>query len=423
MRRRKFCGILAVGASAVAGTALSPLVTGRRTSGGRQPVTRAHALPPVRAEPVPVVYYPGLEDLVDRAEARELLQRLVPSWYALKTTLVMHALRLWGPDATFPPERFLRPFDGRVFSGRELLQYLTDYEFYHKVAPGDLPLLVETRYGITSRTYATVRQGSFAGQLGHADDLLCTFSEIGVPSGAEIRTATRVAQVSYMLCDSIARFNYTQELEWTVEALARYLSPARNWTTAAAQTASFDASAGYLLERPLGKGACLGTHVPYALACLLGVSRQTNLLRSETEHRVIERLREVSLLLGHSSGAGGCWGANWADSMSTTSARAGLARVDDDITATGHHIEWLAQVPADIRPRRNRVRAAIEGALSLSRELTVYEVSRLYLPLSHLARALCLALGQRPMEIVGSGTRSRVDAVQKPPEQGSHSGP
>jgi len=72
------------------------------------------------------------------------------------------------------------------------------------------------------------------------------------------------------------------------------------------------------------------------------------------------------------------------------------------IICTGHHLEWMAQAPPELRPSRDIVGSAVRGVLELVREFTIYDRSQSYLELTHLARALCLMKNQSPVEVVQS---------------------
>jgi hypothetical protein len=75
------------------------------------------------------------------------------------------------------------------------------------------------------------------------------------------------------------------------------------------------------------------------------------------------------------------------------------------VTSTGHHLEWLAIVPPELRPDRKLIQLAVSGILGVVEEMTPYARDRWYLDLSHLGRALSLMLGRHPSDIVRENAR------------------
>ncbi|MGH2638109.1 MAG: hypothetical protein ACRDF4_02315, partial [Rhabdochlamydiaceae bacterium] len=142
--------------------------------------------------------------------------------------------------------------------------YLLDHRIFRKIAPGESPLLFTTRYGVRGRIIPTGIHGSFTGPLGHTDDILRACAEIGLSSDDVLYTIDGEASIRHMIQDSTARFEINQELEWSSEALARYLAPQSSWINHSGKEISFNDIASSLLKRVPGEGTCLGTHVPYA---------------------------------------------------------------------------------------------------------------------------------------------------------------
>src|SRR5262245_21721926 len=112
--RRQFGGVaVLIGAGGAAGV-LAKLRSGPaptaessdgEITGGPAPAVAFR----VRPTPVEIEPYPDLAELVPVKRAVALLSRLAPCWYPLKTGKVMHAFRLWGPDAVFPPHLYTHP--------------------------------------------------------------------------------------------------------------------------------------------------------------------------------------------------------------------------------------------------------------------------------------------------------------------------
>jgi hypothetical protein len=397
--RRHFLSCLGLAAAAAAGASLKAAL-GRAGEGRPGAPAAGWDAGPVRDVPVPVAPADdGLAGLVPGGELRGLLADLAPAWPAFKTARALHAFRLWGPDAAFPAASFTHPFGGRVFTGAELTAYLLDHRAYHRIAPGDAPLLLRTPYGVRVRTYSAGVAGTFAGELAHPDDLLTACGEVGLPADTPLHTADGEARVGDLVSDSVARFTPRQELEWTAEALARYLAPRRRWANRFGEEFSFDDAADALLARAPGRGACLGTHVPYALACLCRIDESHPILSPRARERVARRLRETSLLLVAARQGEGHWSGRWApgvrDFPRTPAAEAGAA-----VVATGHHLEWVALAPPECRPPRAVIGDAVRGAFALLRGWGPGDRAGAYLELSHLARALCLLKNRSPADLV-----------------------
>jgi len=259
--------------------------------------------------------------------------------------------------------------------------------------PPESPILIKTGYGVLVRTAASENLGSFASVPAHSDDLLVACAEVGLPSGHSIWAADRSAKdavpakIADMVTDSVARFTIRQELPWTAEAYARYIPTARTWTNRFGDTYTFDDVVAAMLDQPIGAGTCLGIHIVYALTCLFRISESHGILSGKSRDRIAARLREVSAILERSRLSGGYWPARWEP---------GIKVAGDDplfcLPSTGHHLEWIALAPPDLRPSVRVVEDAIAGICRFlePERLTRGDRSELYLDLSHLARSLCL---------------------------------
>lgn len=355
----------------------------------------------IRPNPVTIPPLGDLADLVPEEPLRALLRKLPPCWPAIKTSKVMHAFRLWGPNAIFPDDAFARPFSAPILSGRQLADYLLDNQTFGRLAPGSSPLLLRTPDGVAVRTYADEYVGTFAGGLGHDDDLLAACGEVGLPAATAVVTESGEATVGDLVSHSISSFSIHQELEWTVEALARYLAPRSRWENRFGETFSFDQVTLELIARPLGKGSCLGTHVPNALVCLYRLAEDHPILSAHVKDRIAQHLKMTSRLITESRMPSGIWAGSWGPG-----AEAILDTHRDQATgslvSTGHHLEWIALAPPGLRPERDAIRAAVEGILVEADHYNAYERSELYLEFSHLARGLTLLKNWTPSEVVGS---------------------
>jgi hypothetical protein len=182
--------------------------------------------------------------------------------------------------------------------------------------------------------------------------------------------------------------------------LPRYLSTPR-WKNRWGEEISLDEIVGRLVERKLGSGACLGAHVPMALAIVSSLNQQARprLISPQTEERVHARLKEISGLLTRTQGADGSWGLDWHD---PGARQAGLPQSylrgdNGKMVATGHHLEWMTQCPPELRPR-DEVLAMAATYLARTLPGLTPEIEadfHVFAPATHAVRALLNVRGVR----------------------------
>ena len=348
----------------------------------------------------------GEVGLIRREEAARILANTVPTWITPKTTVVLHGLHLWGRDVRFDRANFTSPYHSQVFDGSEMLDLLLDEELGRRLAPGQVPHLRSSPAGIQAY-YGARDLGGFTGALKHPDDLLSACAVHCIPLDTPVRAHDKLGSIRDILNDSIWRFDPTQELEWTVHSYAVYLPPNRTWTNRKGQVFSFDDAARILMSKPKGSGACLGTHVPYTLIMLFRVNEQHKIITMEVELEIKRYLREVANSLEHLRDGLGCWPAKWAEGVSSPDADNPTLERVGAITATGHHLEWIAYAPVELRPSRQRLQAAIHGTLKLCEDWSHIERNEFYAPMAHLAKALCLTLTESPDSVLENYTTSK----------------
>lgn len=279
-----------------------------------------------------------------------------------------------------------------------MLAFLLDDRYYRSVLPGEPPILFSSDFGVATRTQPIV-VGRMADQLAHPDDLLCACAEVGLPTDTTIWTRSAEGRLESMVRSAAMRVQAQQELEWTVEALARYLLPTSEWENRFGERLSLEKLAIALCDAPIGSGACLGTHKPYTAAALLRINEECPFLSKRSQDALREYLLVVLQKLRITQFSDGGWRATWAGPTVTAEE---MTNEYATIVATGHHLEWIAIAPADCLPTVEMVRAAIQAIYTASSELAGYRVmskSRVYVPLSHCARAICLLGGVDPMSV------------------------
>lgn len=286
-----------------------------------------------------------------------------------------HALRLWGADRPAglhePPERRLLGFVGNAELTREA---------FH----ADIHQLV--RYGLRFRG-PLGQESEKQGEV-HRNSTLASLAEAGVASDFTIEVFGRTCTVADVIRASAAEFTWDdRELEWTVVALALYL-PQRAWCNKFNQLITFDAIAQRLCEQPLGDGACYGTHVPYALAVLLGADSQEPILSASARSSVAARLSEAADLLRQSQCPEGFWGPGWFKGQPSL---VGVFTEDEALTevvVTGHSLEWLAISPGHQGPEEEAIGRACDFLLTQLSGLSDVSRKERFATHSHACRAL-----------------------------------
>jgi hypothetical protein len=362
------------------------------------------AVAKVRALPIRSGVRSDLAGLVSITDLREILARLLPSWEIFKVSNAIHALRLWGPDAVFDTDRFPSPYRSRVYTGRELLSMFLDDRQYRRVVVSQSPLLKSTNYGVLVESKQTKMK--FEGAPAHVDKVLRVCGELGVPSDTFIRTPTAEATMAEMVRGSVATFDSSQELEWTVEAFARYLADDR-WTNRFGEEFTFDDAARSLLNKPMGSGSCLGMHVPYVAAILLQVQEQHRILGPGIDRELRLYLKRASARLQGQQNENGTWPIQWAEGVPQQ------AVLDPDVgdelppslsanhpvvwmTLLGHHLEWIAASPEELRPPLTCIKRAVTFLVTRIATLSDRSVHEFYHLLTHAGRALCHYAGIDP---------------------------
>jgi len=414
--------LLALAAAAAAGGVgvIAKTVWSRNRGGAR----RAAASPElaVRGLPVAIPFHGELAEVVPVEQTRKLLTTLLPCWIqAVKVGNLLHAYRLWGPQARFPTEVFTRPFDTPLFSGQDMERTFLDSKGFEKTFPLDLPLLMSYPDGIVVRTGYTAIQGGHMGALVHPDNVLRTFAELGYSSEipvvamkGDVRAVDGKLSVGDLVQGtigdivrgSVAYFDPEQELEWTVEALARYLAPQSTWTNRFGHGYSLDELAERLVETPLGVGSCLGLHVPYALVCLYRIDQEHRILSDSAREKVEEHFRSRSRGLELKQNSDGMFFQDndplWSGKQDPHEDRSKWLSTNE-LTVLSHHLDWIALAPEGLRPKRETVQRAVEAMLRGLEPWTMYVRSADYAPLSHAGSSLCGLLGRSATDVVFQG--------------------
>jgi hypothetical protein len=351
----------------------------------------------MRDHPLTVPGTGSFSDTVSPTQLARVLQASSQGWARPTVGALVHALRLWGSEASV----LLDAHPLRTPGQPSTLDILLHDGLCRRIANGQFPqYLWKTPYGVRVASRTDLVHGSEMAE-GHVDQLLEALAEAGVPASVTVVTheGTKTSLESLM-ADSIARFDLAQELEFSAVAYSRWLAPRKSWTKRFGETITFDDVAAGLCARRFGSGTCDGCHVPYALATLLRVDDSERTLTADGRERVVGRLREYARQLQRSQLPTGGWDGRW----SASGESAADARLFDDLhrtlNVTAHHLEWIAVAPLEVTPDKETVRRAVEALIAEidKQDLEYLRQPLVYYSVSHAARALCLLSTVEPVD-------------------------
>lgn len=374
----------------------------------------------VRDNPARIKPAGDLQDCVADDQALEaLVVRMLPQWGRFKLQTVAHALRLWGNAAVFDDQTtpHWAGFHRQTPSGQLLQDLLLDDRVFRREAPpGAEPILLRTEYGIAVR-YQT--PALFEGQLAHPDKLLRICAELGLPSATPVVLRDGEGQVRDLVSESMARVDEGREMEWTAEALTRYVRGGAEWTDRFGRKWTVNRITRVLLEKPKGQGVCFGTHVPYALMCVYRIDEDDRFLTRQNRSEFGAYFVDLSARLQRDQCADGSFSWRWAPNVEEppdveTNEKRSVSRDKNfGMAVTGHHLEWIALAPPGLRPSRASITRAANFLLQDLAGSDLSAESPDYLPATHAARALCLLKNTPPLEFLARAVKRR-GAANKP---------
>ncbi len=316
-----------------------------------------------------------------------------------KVNHVDHAVRLWGPQATF---------DREFFGSEEMISLLVNDQALRENWGEDVrPLLEKTPDGLRVRTQEGAATSS------HVDHTLATLTELGLPLSYAVQGRSASGTLADMLTRALRSFSLNQkEYEWTAMTWALYARTARPWVSREGQFITFDSLARRIMREPLGHGVCYGGHRLFTLAILSRIDLEDlRLFSSEVREEVESHFRRATRQLVATQDAEGYWDQRWPG-YSIPSSKP-LWTQGARLVATGHALEWWAMLPTKelLPPRETLVRAS----QWLVREVEAMEdetVAKNYTFLTHAGRALSLWRGELPFDswkrLTKEGTRQAV---------------
>ncbi len=351
---------------------------------------REWRVPPLREQPLRIRPLYDCPDVVSDEQLRRALLKLRPRLSGPKTLLadVDHALRCWGPQATFDDPQFV--------SGADLLALLTDHRrFAELYGSQERPAFYDTPFGVCCR----VKEG--IASTSHPDHTLACLSEVGTPLSCPVVTPNRQTTLRAMVEQTLHDFNPTQEeYEWSAKVFALFLPPTKRWQSAEGQTLSFDLLADRIMREDLPRGVCSGTHRLFTLMAYLRLDEQQQILSPGMRSRIEQFLKNANKRLVAHQHQDGFWNADWyfAPPTSSEPTQDSGDELHWRIIVTGHALEYWALAPKPLQPPRKVLVAGANWIVRTIETLPDDELRRNFSFLSHAVRALSLWRGQEPFE-------------------------
>jgi hypothetical protein len=224
----------------------------------------------------------------------------------------------------------------------------------------------ETRYGLRfSLANPAIPWSNQRATESHSGQGLSVFACVGVPLGKKIvMSSGRTRYVDDILKDLTANFVLDGEIEWETVAICLYLPPKRSWTNKFGITFTFDDLATELIGRKWQESSCAGTHRLIALTTLIRVDQEQKLLKNSVRHDLVSFLTNTVSILTNNQRPDGAWTNGWWERPASTPA---ALDVDSSflwqLTATGHHLEWLILLPLDLLPKEKVFKGSGEWTL------------------------------------------------------------
>lgn len=358
--------------------------------------TKSAAIAPSRD--VPLVIAPRFDEprVATDEQLAAVLDRVKPPTKPLKTNNIVHALRLWGPQADF--------HDPAIPTGRQMRDYILDDRVYRQFAGENAPpILYRDAHGIAVRSFDDAVANRDTSSY-HADDLLATLAETGTPLSTPMHLRDGEATVGQFLNDSLKRFHLDRvEYEWATITYARYVFPERQFRNQWGERISVEQLVEEAIGPSLELGPCNGLHRLEALAVLYRADESEHVLRNRTKLKILSHMRRVSDLLALSQSPEGFWTRQWPQGAGAIAGDGGKADLYDKILVTGHQLEWLALAPDEIQPPRENVVRAGQWLTRTLLEMDEAALLEAYGPYTHAARALALWRSKDPYQAWKSG--------------------
>jgi len=288
-----------------------------------------------------------------------------------------------------------------------MLEVLLNSDRFEQMYPKGTPLLSTSLEGVAIRlnpgALSERRINLWPDCEAHVDKVLSVLGEIGIKPSHPIKASGRAGTVADMLRDSMKRFSWTQELDFTAKAYLLYLKQPASWTNRFGMGVSLSDLIARVAEAELGTGACVGTHKCQVLAMALRADSEAPFLSSSTRRRVTERLLLASRRLEQTQLPDGSWPSDWCLSNKLFPITQEEGELNTRLRVTGHHLEWIAIAPDFAMPSGQSVSRALAYLQRRMTEVPGDSYYEDYTMLSHCARALVLFSGQSAYDLLKKG--------------------
>jgi hypothetical protein len=354
------------------------------------------------------IHVPRLGIILDRA--RPLSPKPM-----ISISVVTHALRLWGRSANYLDGPYISEGNHHgswQFSSDTMLSVLLDADRFEQMYPKAAPLIAPTPYGVSTR-YAVGHFDlrpitTWPDCEAHIDKTISVLGEIGVERDYPVHVHGRLASVADMLQDSMMRFSWRQELDFSAKAYLLYLLLPAKWANRYGERITTEGVIRKIIEQGLGRGSCVGTHQCHAMALALRIDAAQPYLSVDLRRDLQARLQTACSHLEQSQLPDGGWPSDWTRSGKPSDLATVEGEPNTRLRVTGHHLEWIAIAPKDTRPSAKCIKRAIhylqDRLLDLPGDSYYYN----YTLLTHAARALLLFSGQvDPMSLLPKRTVER----------------
>jgi len=339
----------------------------------------------------------------------------------ISVSVATHALRLWGRKAQFTDGPFVQEGHHRSmwqFSSETMIRILLDAGHFEQMYPKSEPLISASPYGISTRLaigYFDERPiTTWPDCEAHVDKVISVLGEMGIEADYPVRASGHSATVADMLRDSMIRFSWSQELDFTAKAYLLYLNLPAQWSNRYGISVTSDALIRRIADQELGGGSCVGTHQCHVMAVALRADADRPFLSPDLRQYLSERLGFVCRQLEQCQLADGGWPCDWTQSGKPIALAIAEGELNTRLRVTGHHLEWIAIAPNAVRPADKCVIRAIEYLQRRMLDLPPDSYYHNYTLLTHAARALVLLSGREPVEVLSSKSRSGVKDVEEP---------
>lgn len=339
------------------------------TGCGQESSTSAHSLIPTGAssvndgQPSSIRSYPCLTASdVSATRLAETIERFGPT-STISIAGMLHCIRFsdFTPRPTLPGEE--------VLSVDEVVELICDYPAFEKMYGSARPCVFKTPHGVrfSEASWSPTPTETLTREA-HVGQTLSVLGELGISSSHLLRMPEGVGSIRDVVNDMTATFNFNQEIYWTTTALAFYLPPQTEWTNKFGHRFSFDDLTTKLTASPVGEaGPCGGAHALYALAVLLQVNDRHSVLSPSSQRTAKAYLLRAAQELEQSQHPDGSWDDLWTSRQLAQAKSIGQKLLAPEssrgVWITGHHLEWMAIVPAELRTSDDRLRRAARYVL------------------------------------------------------------